>query len=87
VRFLEGLQTGEIEMRPQLNGSSGAGIIDDLQDLIGRSVWTGDDSVISYHEFGKRLLSDKGWGSLLIYSGSSKRHRARHASSSPKPYW
>jgi len=49
------------KVREELNGPFGTGIIDDLQDLIGRSVWTDDDSVISYYEFRERLLSDQGW--------------------------
>jgi hypothetical protein len=54
-----------LDIRSKLNGLSGAGIIDDLQDLIGRSVWTEDDSVISYHEFRELILSDKGWEQFI----------------------
>ena len=50
-----------LKVRTELNGPSGAGIIDDLQDLIGMSVWTEDDSVISYHKFRERILSEEGW--------------------------
>ena len=49
----------------KLNGPSGSGIIDDLQDLIGRSVWTEDDTVISYHEFREVILSEKGWEQFI----------------------
>lgn len=49
------------DVRAALNGPGGAGIIDDLQDLIGKSVQTEDGSVISYHEFRERLLGDRGW--------------------------
>jgi hypothetical protein len=48
-------------VRKELNGTAGAGIIDDLQDLIGESVWGQDDSVISYYEFRERLLGKTGW--------------------------
>ncbi|HSF30825.1 MAG TPA: hypothetical protein VLK82_10190 [Candidatus Tectomicrobia bacterium] len=52
-------------VRKELNGTSeqhpGAGLIDDLQDLIGESVWGQDDSVISYYEFRERLLGATGW--------------------------
>lgn len=52
-------------VRKELNGTSeqhpGAGVIDDLQDLIGESVWGQNDSVISYYEFRERLLSATGW--------------------------
>jgi hypothetical protein len=52
-------------VRKELNGTSeqhpGAGIIDDLQDLIGESVWGQDDCVISYYEFRERLLRTPGW--------------------------
>jgi hypothetical protein len=52
-------------VRTELNGTSpqnpGAGIIDDLQDLIGESMWGPDNSVISYYEFRERLLNPKGW--------------------------
>jgi len=52
-------------VRNELSGTSeqhpGAGIIDDLQDLIGESVWGQDDSVISYYEFRERLLGATGW--------------------------
>jgi hypothetical protein len=52
-------------VRTELNGTSvsnpGAGIIDDLQDLIGEIVWGQDDRVISYHEFRERLLRAPGW--------------------------
>jgi hypothetical protein len=50
-----------LNVRAKLNGSSGAGIIDDLQDLIGRSVCTQDGPIFSYYEFRERLLADKGW--------------------------
>ncbi len=50
-----------VEVRDELNGRSGAGIIDDLQDLIGESVWDQEDSVISYYEFRERLLKSEGW--------------------------
>jgi hypothetical protein len=54
-----------LEVRFKLNGPSGSGIIDDLQDLIGQSVWTGDDTVISYHEFRELILSEKGWEQFI----------------------
>jgi hypothetical protein len=52
-------------VRTQLNGQSGAGIIDDLQDLIGRSVWNEDGAILTYYEFRERLLSDKGWEQFI----------------------
>jgi hypothetical protein len=48
-------------VRKELNGPSGAGMIDDLQDLIGESVWREDGAVISYYEFRERILSAAGW--------------------------
>jgi hypothetical protein len=48
-------------VRSELNGPGGAGMIDDLQDLIGESIWIGDDAVISYYEFRERILSATGW--------------------------
>jgi hypothetical protein len=54
-----------LSVRMELNGTSqrdpGAGIVDDLQDLIGESVWGEDDRVISYHEFRERLIAKLGW--------------------------
>ena len=55
-----------LDVRGELNGSSekdpGAGIVDDLQDLIGESVWNpNDSSVITYYEFRERLLDATGW--------------------------
>jgi hypothetical protein len=52
-------------VRTQLNGPSGAGMIDDLQDLIGRSVWNDDGTILTYYEFRERLLSDKGWEQFI----------------------
>src|SRR5262249_53413250 len=54
------------DVRRELNGTSekdpGAGIVDDLQDLIGESVWDPDNSsVITYYEFRERLLNVTGW--------------------------
>jgi hypothetical protein len=53
-----------LKVREELNGTSekhpGAGVTDDLQDLIGESVWGQDDSVISYYEFRERLLTETG---------------------------
>jgi hypothetical protein len=50
------------DVRRELNGSSGAGIVDDLQDLIGESVWDpNNSSVITYYEFRERLLNATGW--------------------------
>jgi hypothetical protein len=47
-------------VRRELNGPSGAGFVDDLQDLLGESVWdTGD--VIGYHAFRERIFSAAGW--------------------------
>jgi len=75
-RVLQELQTGVLnlrktrqkrltqlllDVRTKLNGSDGAGIIDDLQDLIGASVSSDDGSVINYYEFRERLLTEKGW--------------------------
>jgi hypothetical protein len=65
-------QEGMIEqlsnVRKELNRTSeqhpGAGVIDDLQDLIGESVWGHDDSVISYYEFRERLLGATGLGAI-----------------------
>jgi hypothetical protein len=48
-------------VRKELNGPSGAGMIDDLQDLIGESVWREDGTVISYYEFRERILSATEW--------------------------
>ena len=48
-------------VRAEINGPSGAGLADDLQDLIGESVWRQDGAVISYYEFRERLLAEKGW--------------------------
>ncbi|HVK18713.1 MAG TPA: hypothetical protein VM533_17405 [Fimbriiglobus sp.] len=54
-----------LNVRKELNGTSeqhpGAGVIDDLQDLIGESVWDPEDCVISYYEFRGRLLRAEGW--------------------------
>jgi hypothetical protein len=54
-----------LSVRMELNGTSerdpGAGIVDDLQDLIGESVWGENDGVISYHEFRERLIAKSGW--------------------------
>jgi hypothetical protein len=54
-----------LSVRRELNGTSerhlGAGIVDDLQDLVGESVWGEDDRVISYHEFRERLIAKSGW--------------------------
>jgi len=55
-------------VRQQLNGRSGAGIIDDLQDLIGTSVWNDDNTVVTYYEFRERLLNDKGWEQFIEHS-------------------
>jgi hypothetical protein len=54
------------DVRRELNGTSetdpGAGIVDDLQDLIGESVWNlNNSSVITYYEFRERLLNATGW--------------------------
>jgi hypothetical protein len=54
------------DVRKELNGTSekdpGAGIVDDLQDLIGESMWDpNNSSVISYYEFRERLLNTTGW--------------------------
>jgi hypothetical protein len=51
-------------VRTQLNGPSGTGIIDDLQDLIGRSVWNDNGTIITYHEFRERLLKRQGVGAV-----------------------
>jgi hypothetical protein len=48
-------------VRDKLNGSEGAGMIDDLQDLMGEGVWQEDGTVISYHEFRERILSPVEW--------------------------
>jgi hypothetical protein len=48
------------DVRAQLNGSSGAGFIDDLQDLLGESVWE-NEGVIGYYAFRERILSVAGW--------------------------
>jgi hypothetical protein len=49
------------KVRRELNGKSGSGMVDDLQDLIGEAVWSQDNSVITYYEFRERLLSPTGW--------------------------
>jgi hypothetical protein len=54
IRLLENVKV-------KLNGSAGAGVIDDLQDLIGESVWGADDSVISYYNFREKILAETGW--------------------------
>jgi hypothetical protein len=48
-------------VKRELNGPTGAGMIDDLQDLIGENVWSAEDSVIGYQEFRERILSPQGW--------------------------
>jgi len=63
-----------LNVRKELNGTSkehpGLGIVDDLQDLIGESVWGQDDRVISYYEFRERLLRETGWEQFTdLYSG------------------
>jgi hypothetical protein len=47
-------------VRSGLNGPSGAGFVDDLQDLLGESVWENED-VIGYYVFRERILSAAGW--------------------------
>jgi hypothetical protein len=56
---------GTSTVRQQLNGQSGTGIIDDLQDLIGRSAWNNDNTVVTYYEFRERFLNDKGWEQFI----------------------
>jgi hypothetical protein len=48
-------------IRKELNGPAGAGMIDDQQDLIGESVWREDGTVISYYEFRERIFSVTEW--------------------------
>ena len=48
-------------VKKELNGPSGAGMVDDLQDLIGESVWGEDDSAIGYYEFREKILGVTGW--------------------------
>jgi hypothetical protein len=47
-------------VRGELNGSSGAGFVDDLQDLLGESIWENDD-VIGYYIFRERIFATAGW--------------------------
>jgi hypothetical protein len=58
-----------LKVREELNGTSeqhpGAGVTDDLQDLIGESIWGQDDSVISYYVFRERLLIETGWEQFI----------------------
>jgi hypothetical protein len=51
-------------VRKDLNGTSGAGFVDDLQDLLGESVWGPEDNVIGYHAFRERIFSEAGWEQL-----------------------
>ncbi len=58
-----------LNVRAELNGTSkdhpGAGVIMELQDSIGESVWSPDDRVISELEFRKSLLQTPGWEQYL----------------------
>jgi len=53
------------KVRDELHGTSkqhpGAGIILEQQDLIGESVWSSNDYIISDWDFRERLLNEHGW--------------------------
>jgi hypothetical protein len=49
------------QVRRALNGPKGGGFINDLQDLLGESVWGQDDAVIGYYEFRERMLGQTDW--------------------------
>jgi hypothetical protein len=47
-------------VRRALHGD-GNGMVDDLQDLLGESMWGPGGGVIGYHDFRERILSEIGW--------------------------